>query len=113
MKLLVRTWVTAMLLVATIGLCACDISTEATENAVPFTTPAAMSAVGKTAAEVITVSNPRIRATAPGHMVSGAFMTLTNTSATPHALTSASFIAAGTVEIHETSMSGEMMRMRA
>ena len=39
-------------------------------------------------------------------------MTLTNSSATPHALTSVSFNAAGTVEIHETSMNGEMMQMR-
>ena len=39
-------------------------------------------------------------------------MTLSNASAIPHALTSVSFNAAGMVEIHETSMNGEMMRMR-
>ena len=101
-----------MLLVTTIGLCGCNNSTETTENAVPSTTPVATPTVTGTAAELITVSKPRIRATAPGQMVSGAFLTLTNTSATPHALTSASFNAAGMVEIHETSMDGEMMRMR-
>lgn len=103
---------TAMLLVTTIGLSACDNSTETMENAVSSPVPAATPAVTNIAAEVITVSNPRIRATAPGQMVSGAFMTLSNASAIPHALTSVSFNAAGMVEIHETSMNGEMMRMR-
>ena len=112
MKLLMRLLVTAMLLVAAIGLGACDNSTETTENAALSTAPVAAPAVTETAAQVITVSKPRIRATAPGQMVSGAFMTLTNTSAAPHALISVSFTAAGTVEIHETSMDGEMMRMR-
>ena len=112
MKLFKRTLITAMLLATTIGLCACNNSAETTENTVPSTALVATPAVTKTAAEVITVSKPRIRATAPGQMVSGAFLTLTNTSATSHALTSASFNAAGIVEIHETSMNGEMMRMR-
>jgi copper(I)-binding protein len=39
-------------------------------------------------------------------------MTLTNASVTPYALTSVSLDAAGMVEIHETSMNGEMMKMR-
>lgn len=112
MKLFIRPLITAMLLVTTIGLCGCNKGTETTENAVPSTTPAAAPAVTGTAAELITVSKPRIRATAPGQMVSGAFLTLTNTSASSHALTSASFNMAGVVEIHETSMDGEMMRMR-
>ena len=63
------------------------------------------------AADVITITEPRIRATAPGQKVSGAFLSLTNGSATPYALTSARFSAADAVEIHETSMNGKMMRM--
>ena len=39
-------------------------------------------------------------------------MTLVNNSATAYALTSVSFSGASTVEIHETSMNGDMMRMR-
>ena len=39
-------------------------------------------------------------------------MTLVNNSATAYALTSVSFSGASTVEIHETSMDGDMMRMR-
>ena len=39
-------------------------------------------------------------------------MTLVNNSATAHSLTSVSFSGASTVEIHETSMSEDMMRMR-
>lgn len=112
MNVLTRALLVTILLVATIGLSACDNSAETPQNAVATTTLAATIAVTETAAEVIAVGNPRIRATAPGQMVSGAFMTLTNASATPHALTSVSFTAADTVEIHETSMNGEMMRMR-
>lgn len=39
-------------------------------------------------------------------------MTLVNNSATAYALTSVSFSGASTVEIHETSMSEGVMRMR-
>ena len=39
-------------------------------------------------------------------------MTLVNNSATAYALASVSFNGASTVEIHETSMNGDMMRMR-
>jgi len=112
MKLFIGTLVTAILLVTTIGLCGCNNDTETEESAVPSTTPVATLAVTATAAESITVTRQRIRATAPGQMVSGAFLTLTNTSAAVHTLTSVSFDAAATVEIHETSMDGEMMRMR-
>ena len=82
-------------------LTACDNSAS-TGNASPNTV---------TAADVITVTEPRIRATAPGQKVSGAFLSLTNGSATPYALVSARFSAADAVEIHETSMNGKMMRM--
>ncbi|MDX2416083.1 MAG: copper chaperone PCu(A)C [Xanthomonadales bacterium] len=65
-----------------------------------------------TAAGLITVSQPWIRPTTPGQTVSGAFMTLVNNSATAYALTSVSYSGASTVEIHETSMNEDMMRMR-
>lgn len=103
MGIFTRTFTPAILLTATIGITtiglgACDNNTDVANRSA-------------TAADVITISRPRIRATAPGQKVSGAFLTLTNASSTPYALTSASFGAAGMVEIHETSMNGKMMRM--
>ena len=92
---------------ATIGLFACGNDTEPTDTGTPPTTIVSTNAAG-----LITVSKPRIRATAPGQAVSGAFMTLVNNSATSYALTSVSFSAAKTVEIHETSMNEGRMRMR-
>jgi len=92
----------------TFGLYACDNSAETANNSEPSTT-----AVESTnAAELITVSQPRIRATAPEQTVSGAFMTLENNSETAYALTSVSYNGARVVEIHETSMNEGMMRMR-
>lgn len=81
-----------------INLSACDNSTN-------------MDKQTNTAAQAISISQPQIRATAPGQKVSGAFMRLSNASSTPFALTAASFEASETVEIHETSMDGKMMRM--
>lgn len=98
MGFFIRTLILTTLLITTMALCACDNSTEMASNSAP-------------AAEVITISKPRIRATAPGQKISGAFLTLTNASATPHVLSSASFDAASMVEIHETSRNDKMMRM--
>ena len=103
-----RAMMPALLLTTTIGLYACDNSTETTNNSELPTT----AIVSTNAAELITVSKPRIRATAPGQTVSGAFMTLVNSSETAYALTSVSFSGASSVEIHETSMNEGMMRMR-
>jgi copper(I)-binding protein len=103
-----RAMMPAILLTTTIGLYACDNSTKTMDNSKLPTT-----AIDSTnAAELITVTKPRIRATAPGQTVSGAFMTLVNNSETAYALTSVSFSYASTVEIHETSMNEGMMRMR-
>lgn len=106
-----------LLLALTVGLSACNSSTESTapENTTTnaeATAPAANPAPTSNAAEAIVVRNARIRATAPGQMVSGAFMMLVNTSPTPYALTSASFDSATMVELHETSMQGDMMQMQ-
>ena len=103
-----RAMMPAILLATTIGLFACDTNTETVNTGKPPDT----GIVSTTAAELITVSQPRIRATAPGQTVSGAFMTLVNNSATAYALTSVSFSGASVVEIHETSMNDDMMRMR-
>jgi copper(I)-binding protein len=108
MNLFQRAMMPALLLTATIALYACDNSTE-TANSSELPTTAVVST---NAAEIITVSKPSIRATAPGQTVSGAFMTLVNDSETAYALTSVSFSGASTVEIHETSMNEGMMRMR-
>jgi copper(I)-binding protein len=103
-----RAMMPAILLTTTIGLSACDNSTQTANNSKPLTT----AIVSTNAAELVTVSKPRIRATAPGQTVSGAFMTLVNSSETAYALTSVSFSGASVVEIHETSMNEDMMRMR-
>jgi copper(I)-binding protein len=104
MNTLTSTMTRALLLTAIIGLYACDSSTDKADVNEPIT---ALSA-----ADHITVSNAWIRPPAPGQTVTGAFMTLTNSSETASALTSASSSIAAVVEIHETSMSDGMMRMR-
>ena len=103
-----RTMIPAIILTTTIGLYACDNSTETANNGKLPTT----AIVSTDAAEIIIETKPRIRATAPGQTVSGAFMTLVNNSETAYALTSVSFSGASVVEIHETSMNEGMMRMR-
>jgi copper(I)-binding protein len=108
MNTFLRAMMRAILLTTTIGLSACDNSTQTASNSKPPST----AIVSTNAAELITVSKPSIRATAPGQTVSGAFMTLVNNSETAYALTSVSFSGASTVEIHETSMNEDMMRMR-
>lgn len=119
-----RILISAMLLISTMWLAACDNNsggahTAATpedlavspESASTETSPT-LPIVDEKAAEHITVTKAKIRATAPGQRVSGAFMTLVNDSVIPYALTSVSFDAASIVEIHETSMTGNMMKMR-
>jgi len=103
-----RTIVPAILLTTTIGLYASDNNTETANTG---KSPGS-DVVSTTAAVHITVNQPRIRATAPGQTVSGAFMTLVNNSATAYALSSVDFGGASAVEIHETTMDGDMMRMR-
>ena len=101
MKSFPRSILQATLLIATMGLFACD------KNQAPAEANVATNAAGS-----ITADKPRIRATAPGQTVSGAFMTLVNSSATAYTLTSVSFSGASAVEIHETSMNEGRMRMR-
>ena len=108
MNSFLRSIMPAILLTTTIGLCACDNSMETADNSNLPTTAIAST----NAADLITIVEPRIRATAPGQTVSGAFMTLVNDSETAYALTSVSFSGASVVEIHETSMDDGMMRMR-
>jgi len=96
-----------ILFILTIGLNACDSNSETSSNQ---NLPTIID--NTNAAELITVTKPWIRATAPGQTISGAFMTLVNNSEIAYALTSVSFSDASTVEIHETSMNDGMMRMR-
>ncbi|WMP19436.1 copper chaperone PCu(A)C [Thiothrix lacustris] len=63
------------------------------------------------AADSITIENPEVRSAAPGQMVTGAFMTLKNTSATDIDLTTAHSDIASATEIHESSMKDGMMQM--
>lgn len=66
----------------------------------------------QTAADVISIENPRIRATPPGQKVTGAFMVLNNASGNAYQLTSAQAEIANVTELHETSMHGETMQMK-
>ena len=104
MNPLANTLARALLLTAIIGLYACDSSTDEVGADQPIT--------ASSAADHITVSNAWIRPPAPGQTVTGAFMTLTNSAGTASALISASSGVAAVVEIHETSMSDGVMRMR-
>ena len=58
----------------------------------------------------VTVTQPWVRATVAQQKATGAFMTLT--SAKDVRLVGASSPAAGTVEVHEMKMAGDVMKMR-
>lgn len=108
MQPILRALIPAFLLMTTFGLYAGDNSSEtASASKSPSAVIDSTNAAGS-----ITVNKPRIRATAPGQTVSGAFMMLVNNSATAYTLTSVSYSGASTVEIHETSMHEGRMRMR-
>lgn len=56
--------------------------------------------------------NAWVRATPPNAKVAGAFVSIENTGTSADRLISASTDAAGSVEIHEMTMQGDMMQMR-
>jgi periplasmic copper chaperone A len=58
------------------------------------------------------ITAPWMRATPKGATVAGGFLKITNTGAEPDRLLSIASDIAATVEVHEMSMSGEVMRMR-
>ena len=64
------------------------------------------------AASPIRIDNPWSRATAPGQVVGGGFMTIVNAGNTADRLVSATSPVAAEVQIHNTSMDGGVMRMR-
>lgn len=64
------------------------------------------------AATPIRIENPWSRATAPGQMVGGGFMTIVNEGKTADRLVSATSPVAADVQIHNTTMDGGVMRMR-
>lgn len=64
-----------------------------------------------TAADSITVESPEVRSTPPGQKITGAFMTLKNTSATDIELIAAQSEIADVTEIHESGMKDGMMFM--
>jgi hypothetical protein len=61
----------------------------------------------------LVIDHPWARATPPGAKSGGAFLTIENRGATPDKLVDAATPAAKFVEIHEMSMEGGMMKMRA
>ncbi len=62
-------------------------------------------------AQAVVVKDAWARATVPGQMATGAFLTLTAKVATQ--LVSVSTPAAGIAEVHEMKMEGDVMKMRA
>lgn len=72
---------------------------------------AALAGLAATAWADVDVQGAWARATVQGQMASGAFMTLRSTETTR--LVSASTPVAGVTEIHEMSMDGGVMKMRA
>lgn len=58
------------------------------------------------------ISNPQIRATAPGMKATGGYLTITNHGDMDDRLVSAAVDFAGRVEIHEMIMDGDVMKMR-
>jgi copper(I)-binding protein len=58
------------------------------------------------------IGHPWARATPPTAPTGGAFLTVTNKGTTPDRLVSVASPAAGTVQVHEMKMEGNVMRMR-
>lgn len=70
-----------------------------------------LAAASATAADPVTVSDPWVRATAPGQNVAGAYMELTSPGG--GALVSAASPVAGVVELHSMKVEDGVMKMRA
>lgn len=80
-------------------------------DSVPRFLAAALLAWAGSAWSQVTVSNAWVRATVPGQQATGMFATLT--AKQDSTLVSASSPVAGTVEVHEMKMEGDVMKMRA
>jgi copper(I)-binding protein len=63
--------------------------------------------------KALKIDHPFARATPAGAKVAGAFMTIQNTGTTADRLVSAASPVAGVVELHEMTMEGNVMKMRA
>ncbi|GMV23094.1 MAG: hypothetical protein AMXMBFR57_30430 [Acidimicrobiia bacterium] len=62
-------------------------------------------------APALTVRDAWVRATMPGREMTGAFMIVENSGASPRALVAATADVASPVELHEMKREGDMMRM--
>ena len=80
-------------------------------DSVPRFLAAALLAWAGSAWSQVAVSNAWVRATVPGQQATGMFATLT--AKQDSTLVSASSPVAGTVEVHEMKMEGDVMKMRA
>jgi hypothetical protein len=77
-----------------------------------LTAPLHAAAGAAAGAGPIAIENAWSRATAPGQAVGVGYMTLVNSGATPDTLLEVSTPMAATVQMHETTMNGGVMRMR-
>jgi copper(I)-binding protein len=73
----------------------------------PPTTPAPSVKAGS-----LVIEAPWLRATPAGAKVAAGYLKITNTGQEPDRLTGGSLPMAKTVEVHETAMAGETMKMR-
>jgi periplasmic copper chaperone A len=85
--------------------------TAALAATLAFATLSAAMAHGYTLGDLV-IGHPWTRATAPAAKVAGGYLTVENKGAQPDRLLSASFAGSSTVEVHEMSMDGGVMRMR-
>jgi periplasmic copper chaperone A len=85
--------------------------TAALAATLAFATLSAAMAHGYTLGDLV-IGHPWTRATAPAAKVAGGYLTVENKGSQPDRLLSASFAGSSTVEVHEMSMDGGVMRMR-
>jgi len=76
-------------------------------------------AIGATAASAqdytagaLVISHPWVRSTPPGAPTAAGYLTITNHGASPDRLLGGSSPEVGSIELHEMSMTGNIMRMR-
>ncbi len=73
--------------------------------------PSAPSASASVRAGALVITEPWSRATPGGARVGGGYLRITNTGNAPDRLSGGTFALAGRVEVHQMSMSGDVMRM--
>jgi copper(I)-binding protein len=77
-----------------------------------FASCSALTTFAQTQAGNLQISQPTVRTTSPGQMMSSAYLVIENKGATPDRLVAVSYSFAKEVQIHEMKMDGDKMMMR-